>query len=212
MRMPPACSGRGKINGGLRLLPLKYCTNKISFDEIRPGIIFTAVHKTVLFLLVLTASWHTTQAAPTATNSVADGRVLILENSTMPLPTAKATLIVGPLTRTNGVYAGDFRVKVFPYFFKSDWGRLAITVPDAALAAADRGKAVAVTGTSTSTKNGTVRHIEITATPTDRERGTISLWFMVGAQKMIFTPAYHFTNNVVTTADALAPALAASLR
>jgi hypothetical protein len=49
--------------------------------------------KTVLFLLLLASGWsNAAQGAPTATNSVADGRVLILENSTMPLPAAKATL------------------------------------------------------------------------------------------------------------------------
>jgi hypothetical protein len=154
--------------------------------------------KTILCLLLLAFSWCQAQVVPTATNSAS--RVLILENSTMPLTTARATLIIGPLTRTNGVYVGDFKVKVFPYFFKSDRGRLAINVPDKALAAVNQGDTVAVTGTSTSTKNGIVRHIEITATPKDRDHGTISLWFMVGDQKMIFTPAYHFADQAIATA------------
>jgi hypothetical protein len=158
------------------------------------------MYKTVLFLLLLVSSWRAVQGAPTATNPVAGCRVLILENSTMPLTTARATLIVGPLTRTNGVYVGDFKVKVFPYYFKSDRGRLAINVPDQALAAMYRGESVAVTGTSTSTKTGSVRRIEITATPKDRDHGTISLWFMVGDRKMVFTPGYQFTNNVMTKA------------
>jgi hypothetical protein len=160
--------------------------------------------KNILCLLLLTSSWCAAQTALMATNSAAS-RVLILENSTMPLPTAKATLIVGPLTRTNGFYVGDFKVKVFPYFFNSDWGRLAIYVPDKALAAVNQGNTVAISGTSTSTKNGVVRHVEITATPKDREHGNVSLWFMVGDQKMIFTPAYQFTNHVLTTALAPMP-------
>lgn len=167
--------------------------------------------KTILFPLLLASSWGAAQAAPTATNP-ATSRVLVLEQSTMPLTMAKATLIVGPLTRTNSVFAGDFRVNVFPFVFKSDWGRLAIKVPDTVLAAADQGKTVAVTGLSTSTKNGIVRHIEITATPKDREHGTLRLWFMVGNQKMIFTPAYHFDDQAMTAALAPTPALATSLR
>jgi hypothetical protein len=167
--------------------------------------------KTILCLLLLLASsWGAAHATLTAANSAS--RVLILENSTMPLPTARATLIIGPLTRTNGIYAGDFKVKVFPYFFKSDRGRLAIEVPDKTLAEMNQGKAVAVTGTATSTKNGIVRHIEITATPKDRDHGTVSLWFMVGNQKMIFNPAYQFSSNVVTTALAPMPPLIMSLR
>ena len=146
--------------------------------------------KTVFILLLLTASGRAAEAEPAA--PALASRSLILENSTMPLPTAKATLIVGQLARTNAVYAGDFKVKVFPYFFKSDWGRLAIDVPDAALAAIHYGKTVAITGTSTSAKNGIVRHIQITAMPVDRDHGTVTLWFMAGDQKMVFTTAYHF--------------------
>jgi len=157
--------------------------------------------KTILCLLLLASGWCQAQVIPTATNFAS--RVLILENSTMPLTTARATLIIGPLTRTNGVYVGDFKVKVFPYFFKSDRGRLAINVPDEALAAINQGKTVTVTGTSTSTKNGKVRHVEILATPTDCDHGNVSLWFMVGDQKMIFTPAYHFADQAM--ASALAP-------
>jgi hypothetical protein len=159
--------------------------------------------KTILCLLLLASSWGAAQAAPPQTNSA--GRVLILENSTMPLTTAKATLIIGPLTHTNSLYVGDFKVTVFPYFFKSDRGRLAINVPDKALAAVNQGKTVTVTGTSTSTKNSIIRHIEITATPKDCDHGTISLWFMVGDQKMIFTPAYHFADKAM--ASAIAPTL-----
>jgi hypothetical protein len=168
------------------------------------------MHKTILCLLLLASSWCATKAAPPPTNSASP--VLILENSTLPLTTARATLIIGPLTRTNDVYAGDFKVKVFPYFFRSDQGRLAINVPDTALAAVCQGKTVVVTGTSTSTKNGIVRHIEITATPKDRDHGTVSLWFMAGNQKMIFTPAYHFAGQTMASVSAPPPPLIISLR
>jgi hypothetical protein len=165
--------------------------------------------KTILCLLLLTSSWMSAQAASPPTNSAS--LVLILENSTMPFKTAKATLIVGPLTRTNGVYAGDFKVKVFPYFFRSDRGRLAINVPDTDLAALCQGKTVVVTGTSTSTKTGIVRHIEITATPKDRNHGNISLWFMAGDHKLIFTPAYHFADQTTASVSAPPPPLIISL-
>ena len=168
------------------------------------------MYKSFLLLLVLAYSLSTAQAAPPATGSASP--VLILENSTMPLPTAKATLSIGPLTRTNGVYTGDFKVKVFPYFYKSDRGRLAITIPDEALAAVNQGQTVSFSGTSTSTKNGIVRRIEITATPINHDHGTVTLWFMAGDQKMIFTPTYHFGGDAMATVKTLTPALAVSLR
>jgi hypothetical protein len=155
------------------------------------------VLKPILLLLLLLFGACSAHALSPATNS--PGRVLLLDNSTMPLSGAKATIIIGPLTRTNDLYVGNFKVKVFPYFFKSDWGRLAISVPTAALAEFNQGQTMTVTGTSTSLKNGAVRHIEITATPIDRNHGNVSLWFMVKDQKMIFTPAYHFTNSVTFT-------------
>ncbi len=171
------------------------------------------MYKPVLFLLLLAFSWRTAQGAPPPTNSAADGRVLILENSTMPLTAARATLIIGPLTRTNGVYVGNFKLNIFPYFFKNDRGRLAINVPDKVLLAADQGQTVVVTGTATSTKDGIIRHVEITATPKDRDHGSLSLWFMVGDRKMIFKPGYHFAGITMAAAPAPPlPNLVASLR
>ena len=32
----------------------------------------------------------------------------------MPVAAGKATLTIGPLQRTNGVYTGDYKLKVFP--------------------------------------------------------------------------------------------------
>ena len=86
----------------------------------------------------------------------------------MPVSAGKVTLIIGPLKRANGVYTGDYKIKVFPYFFKNENGRLAIVVSDASLAAVNQGKVVAITGTATTSgKGGKSRTIEATATPTD---------------------------------------------
>lgn len=161
--------------------------------------------KIVLFLLLLLSMtrWGAAQTVPTATNSVS--RTLILENSTMSLPTAKATLIIGPLICSNHVYVGEFKVKVFPYFFKNQRGLLAINVPEEAQAAFNQGKPVTVSGTATSTKDGHVRQVQIMATPKDSDHGAVNLWFNAANQKMIFNPAYHFTNDATAMASALPP-------
>jgi len=62
------------------------------------------MYKTVLVLLLLATDWGAEQTLPPATNSAS--RILILDNSSMSLPTAKATLIVGPLICSNHVYVG----------------------------------------------------------------------------------------------------------
>jgi|SRR5665213_370633 len=144
-------------------------------------------------LALLVAGWSAALVAPASTNSAAGNRILLIDPSSMPMAAAKATLIIGPLQRTNGVYSGDYRLKVFPYFFKNEKGRLAIVVSDASLAEASQGKVVAITGTATASgKGGKSRPIAATATPADINHGTLKLWFTAGSRKMIFEPAYHF--------------------
>jgi hypothetical protein len=120
----------------------------------------------------------------------------MIDPSSMHIDASKATLIIGPLQRTNGTYSGDYKLKVFPWFFKNKNGTLAIVVSDASLAEASQGKVVAITGTATTSgKGGKCRPITAIATPVNKEHGTLKLWFTAGSRKMIFTPAYHFADD-----------------
>ena len=135
-------------------------------------------------------------AAPDSTNSAPINRVLVINSSSMPVAAGKAVLTIGTLRRTNGVYSGEYKLTVFPYFFKSKAGRLAINVSDECLARVDQGKVVTITGTATTSgKDGKSLHIDVTAVPADRNHGTLRLWFMAGNRKMIFEPAYHFAET-----------------
>jgi hypothetical protein len=134
-----------------------------------------------------------TNPPPAFTNSVPLDRILVIDPSSMPVTAGKATLIIGSLHRVDGVYKGDYRIKVFPYFLKNEKGTLAIIVSDDSLAGINQGRVVPIVGTATSSgRNGPSRHIDATATPVDINRGTLKLWFMAGDLKMIFEPAYHF--------------------
>jgi len=150
--------------------------------------------KTIL-LIFLAVIWGEAHAAPAPTNPVAASRALMIDPSSMPITSGKATLIIGALQRTNGVYSGDYRIKVFPWFLKSEKGRLAIVVSDASLAEVTHGKVATIIGTATTTGNGRSRHIDATATPADFNRGKLKLWFMAGTTKMTFEPAYHFAGK-----------------
>jgi hypothetical protein len=152
--------------------------------------------KRIIFLLaLLAAGWSAVFAALGSTNSAAENRILLIDPSSMPVAAGKATLTIGALRRTNGVYSGDYKLKVFPYFLKNDKGRLAIVVSDATLAKASQGKVAAITGTAISGKTGKSRPIEATATPADLNHGTLKLWFTAGDRKMVFEPAYHFAGK-----------------
>src|SRR5664279_87648 len=153
--------------------------------------------RTIVLLVLLAAGWSAAHAAELSTNSAPANRILMIDSSSMTVAAGRATLIIGALQRTNGVYAGDYKLKVFPYFLKNEKGRLAIVVSDESLAEASQGKVVTITGTATSSgKGGETRHIDATATPADINRGTLKLWFTTaGNRKMIFEPAYHFAGN-----------------
>ena len=150
----------------------------------------------IIFLLALLAPLGSgSMAAPPVTNSASANRVLIIDPSSMPIAAGKATLTIGSLQRTNGIYSGDYKVSVTPYFFKNEKGRLAIAVSDESLTKASQGKIVAITGTATTSgDNGKARHIDATATPASTDHGKLKLWFMSGDRKMIFEPAYHFAD------------------
>ena len=149
-----------------------------------------------VLLALLAAGWSTAHAAPAVTNSAPAGRILMIDSSSMPVDAGNATLIIGPLSRTNGIFAGDYRLKVFPWFLKNEKGTLAIVVSDASLAEASQGKVVTITGTATTSgKGGKRRSITAIATPVNVDHGTLKVWFAAGDRKMIFTPAYHFAGN-----------------
>jgi hypothetical protein len=133
---------------------------------------------------------------PASTNSTPTTRILMIDPSSMTIAAGKATLIIGVLQRAEGVYSGDYKVKVFPYFYENEKGKLAIVVSDDSLTKLNKGKVVTIAGTATTSgKDGRSRHIDATATPANVNRGSLKLWFMAGNRKMLFEPAYHFTEN-----------------
>jgi hypothetical protein len=154
-------------------------------------------------LALLAAGLSNGSAAPDSATSASTNRVLMIDPSSMAVVAGKATLTIDPLERVNGVYSGNYKIKVSPYFFKSEKGRLAIIVSDDALSRLNRGEATAVVGiATTSGKSGRSRKIEATATPTDLDRGTLRLWFMAGERKMIFEPGYHFSETTTAAVPA----------
>jgi hypothetical protein len=157
-----------------------------------------------VLLALLAIGWSAAFAAPASTNSAPANRILMIDSSSMPVGAGKATLLIGALQRTNDVYTGDYKIKVFPWFFKNKSGTLAIVVSDVSLAEINRGKVVAITGTATiNGHDDQTRHVEVTATPSDINCGTLKLWFTTaGNRKMVFEPAYHFAGKPLVLAQA----------
>jgi hypothetical protein len=150
----------------------------------------------IVLLALLAPVWAGTMAAPPSIISASTDRVLIIDRSSTAVSGGKATLSIGPLKRTAEIYAGDYQMKVSPYFFKGEKGRLAIVVSDESLARVTKGIAAGITGTATTSgKNGQTRRIDATATPSDNNRGALKLWFISGDRKMVFNTSYHFAEK-----------------
>ena len=120
-----------------------------------------------------------------------ENRLLMIDPSSMPINVGKATLTIGVLQRTNGVYSGEYKMDVSPYFFKSEKGKLEIVVSDESLAKVGQGKMVAIVGTAIS-PDGKTRPIAAKATPTGSEGGRLKLWFTAGDRRMVFESVYRF--------------------
>ena len=106
-------------------------------------------------------------------------------------------------------------MKVSPYFFKSEKGKLAIVVSGEALAKVTKGMVTEITGTATTSgKDGKTRRVDATARPSDNSLGALKLWFISGDRKMVFDTSHHFlepwnrmfsplSNDLETTAPQL---------
>lgn len=126
-----------------------------------------------------------------STNVFSRNLQLFIEPSVTSVASGTARLNVGLLSLKSNAFLGDYEVKVVPYFFQNEKGKLSIEAPAVSLAKLTNQIAVEFVGRATST-DGTSKRIDGTITPADARKGTVSLWFMAGKRKMIFNTSYSF--------------------
>jgi len=132
-------------------------------------------------------------AEPSSIDSALNhGKLVIASSSTPVSGGGKATLMIGALTLESGSYLGEFQMKVSPYFFKSEKGKLTIAAPDESLHKLTNGIAFDFIGKATSTGSGKIRPVNGKVTPSGADRGIVTLWFMASGRKMTFNTSYHF--------------------
>ena len=115
----------------------------------------------------------------------------MIERSSTRVSAAKATLTIAPLVRTGGMFAGDYEVKVSPFFFKSESGKLEILVSDESLAKAKKGEAVEITGTALTHGENVKRKVNARATPAGENHGELKVWFAADGREMVFLTSYR---------------------
>ena len=65
---------------------------------------------------------------------------MFVEPSSSKLAGGTAKLVVGVLSRDDSSYTGEYRIRVFPYWFKNESGKLLIKVSETSLRRDDRGR------------------------------------------------------------------------
>lgn len=128
-------------------------------------------------------------------SSDSTNRLLVIERSSTRVSAAKATLTIEPLVRTNQIFAGNYDVKVSPFFFKNESGKLEIHVPDESLAKATNGVPVEITGTALTNGEKVKRKVNAIATPIDKTQGKLKVWFLADKREMVFQTTYRLVER-----------------
>ena len=117
---------------------------------------------------------------------------IVIEPSSASLTGGNATLTTTALNRKAGSYVGDYQLKVTPYFFKSEKGKLSIHVSDEMLRKLINGDAVSVTGKATTSGTAETRPITVRAIPLSSDRGSVTVAVLTENGKLVFNSSYRF--------------------
>ncbi len=144
-----------------------------------------------VFLIFGVASVTHAESATSAGRAGAP-KLLVDPSSTSVALRGKASLIVGPLTHRDGNFAGDYQLKVKPYFFKSETGSLLLAASDEAVRKLQAGMPINFTGKAVTHEDGRTHIVLGRATPTSGDRGNVIFSIVTDDAKIIFNTSYHF--------------------
>lgn len=130
-------------------------------------------------------------AAPSAAATF-DKRRLFIDPSSTSVKLGKASLIVSPLEHRGNTYVGDYQLKVVPYFFKSEKGRLLLAAPQDSARRFAAGMAVEFRGVATEQKKGKTKVVTGRITPSTKDRGRVTFSVATENGQMVFNTFYHF--------------------
>lgn len=142
-------------------------------------------------LLLLMAGERVVQASHFG---VPDKRItssLIIAPSSSKLAGGSAKLVVGLLTRAGSTYIGDYRIKVFPYFFKNESGRLSINISEMMLRRMVGGHTTDFTGRAVTNGTGETRRVNARAMPTAKNKGALTFTVATENGPLVFHTSYR---------------------
>ena len=116
---------------------------------------------------------------------------LIIAPSSSELAGGVAKLVVGPLSRDAFEYVGNYRIKVFPYFFKSESGQLFMKVSENALRRMVGGYVTGFNGHAETTGTGATRKITAQARPSANGCGALTFTVSTENGPLVFNTSYR---------------------
>lgn len=124
----------------------------------------------------------------------ADYSRLTVEPGKTSIYIGNVTITMTPFRRDQGVFAADYRAKVFPYFFANEHGWLRVEFSEEQLARLERGERVPFSGQAENSEKEP-RRIEGHATPDapGAKHGKIKVRVFVTKKiELIFNTTYRF--------------------
>jgi hypothetical protein len=121
-------------------------------------------------------------------------RKLFIEPSSSRLLGGKAKLVVGTLSRQGKKLVGNYQIRVTPYFFKSEKGRLSIALSDSSLQALLQGMPAEFSGVAETDDTNEIRPITANATPSANDRGALLISVGTENGKLPFQTSYRMAD------------------
>ena len=120
---------------------------------------------------------------------------LLIDPSSTKTSLAKCDLIVGPLTRKDGVLRGTYSIKVTPFVFKNDRGELELTMSDVIAEKMAEGEAVEFSGMAVSAKDGKKKPIKGKTQPVANDHGAVNFTVTTEDGDLLFNSSYKITTK-----------------
>jgi len=143
-------------------------------------------------MVVIANGLEAQNPAPPLNTGETVNRKMFVDPSSTTVRFNKVRLIVGPLTYSGKFYVGTYQIKVVPYFLKSETGTLKLDASDETARKFAEGSEVKFTGKARNNKNGKLKVITGTATPSDKDKGSLTFSIETDNGQMTFTTSYYF--------------------
>ncbi|MEO7723665.1 MAG: hypothetical protein ABIU29_03120 [Chthoniobacterales bacterium] len=119
---------------------------------------------------------------------------LLVAPSSSKLAGGTAKLIVGVLSREDSSYTGEYRIRVFPYFFKSETGKLLIGVSETSFRRMIEGDATSFAGRAITDGTGETRQVTAKVLPAASDHGALTFTVATENGPLVFNTSYRIAS------------------